>query len=473
MLTSAILRGPVRSCFIACGLAPYKLRCALRPIQLTYCHTLGSVHARSAFLLCLRMRAPHALCAYVRASVRASVRACVAGCVPCADVCNCWLYDRYSTRRQRSLVYKLPVPMPGDYAVRLHFAETCECATEPGQRIFDIELEGTVASTLDIVKEAGWRRSYSLTVMATVIDGELTLEMLGIVRNPVLSGIEVAGPIAYPLQITGQQAPAGERLAHDADVLSAEPPDTALEVDGEIFDLAHVSTGTLHRLDFRFSVAYDSNSTVRLFRRDAARVDTTLDTFQVQCARECTRLDSCVGVFVRTLTTTYYCNGLRELGHPVGTTSVSRSWKRANAVAVDQTKQPVLLGATTLDAAAAWSGEQGSLVFQGRTRANSIGPWLTFSTSFDRHQFVFAEDLSAQQCIQRCQVFPSCHGVVMWIPPDEEIRVLSCIGLKNLGTTAGIETDLNCVSVRVVRKHSWCAGSEFQQYMLVCTGAWC
>ena len=99
--------------------------------------------------------------------------------------------SRYATRAQRSLVYQLPVPWPGDYQVELYFAETCPCASEPGQRVFDVELEGKLAATIDVVSEAGFLRAHSVHLSSRVTDGSLTLEMLGLVRNPILSAIKV------------------------------------------------------------------------------------------------------------------------------------------------------------------------------------------------------------------------------------------------------------------------------------------
>jgi len=348
------------------------------------------------------------------------------------------------------------VPVPGHYAVRLHFAETCQCATEPGQRIFDIELEGSVVKTLDIVEAAGWRRPHTVASTVSVVDGALTLEMLGIVRNPVLSGIEVSGPVAHAQQTHDTAASRSPgQTDGGAHFWSAEPPDDAsVTADGEEFELAHVSTGTLHRLDFRFSVAYDSNSTVRLFRVDVARADVDLAAFELQCMGTCAADSSCAGVFVRTLQTTYYCNGLAKLGHPVGTRSTSRSWRRANVEAVSHAQESMPWWVNRLDAGTGWDKDNKSATraFQGQTAANAKGPWLTFSTTFARHLFVFSEDLSPVQCIERCQSFASCLGVVIWVPPDD-VEVLSCIGLQHLGTKAGIETELNCISLRVVRGH--------------------
>lgn len=75
--------------------------------------------------------------------------------------------------------------------MELYFAETCPCASEPGQRVFDVELEGKLAATIDIVSEAGWLRTHSVHLSSHVKDGSLTLELLGVVRNPILSALQV------------------------------------------------------------------------------------------------------------------------------------------------------------------------------------------------------------------------------------------------------------------------------------------
>ncbi|TPG65615.1 FG-GAP-like repeat-containing protein [Hymenobacter nivis] len=88
--------------------------------------------------------------------------------------------ERYSTHG--TLSYALPVAN-GQYNVVLHFAEIYW--TKPGQRVFDINLEGAkVKSLYDIVQKVGPLTATTETFAVTVTDGVLNLDL----SVPYLSG---------------------------------------------------------------------------------------------------------------------------------------------------------------------------------------------------------------------------------------------------------------------------------------------
>lgn len=87
--------------------------------------------------------------------------------------------------------YRLEMPN-GNYRVTLHFAETYWNA--PGQRVFDVALEGTtVEPNLDVYARAGGKfRALSVTHDVNVEDGALDVTFPRIsVDNAMISGIEV------------------------------------------------------------------------------------------------------------------------------------------------------------------------------------------------------------------------------------------------------------------------------------------
>ena len=113
---------------------------------------------------------------YSPSSRTATTRAAIAGTTDPA------LYqtERYSTNG--TLSYAVPVAN-GRYSVVLHFAEIYW--TQPGQRVFDINLEGARKLTnYDIVREVGPRVATSKTFTVTVTDGVLNVDL----RVPYLSG---------------------------------------------------------------------------------------------------------------------------------------------------------------------------------------------------------------------------------------------------------------------------------------------
>jgi hypothetical protein len=91
----------------------------------------------------------------------------------------------------------VPQRLAKSYTVKLHFAELDDI--EPGQRVFDVRLQGrTVLEALDIVEEAGGRCT-ALVKEFTGIEAANTLIVELVPRSqeqtptttPVLSGLEV------------------------------------------------------------------------------------------------------------------------------------------------------------------------------------------------------------------------------------------------------------------------------------------
>jgi hypothetical protein len=363
-------------------------------------------------------------------------------------------------------VYQLPVPWPGEYEVNLYFAETCLCATEPGQRVFDVELEGELAASVDIVTEAGWLRPHTVRLSSPVIDGSLTLELLGVVRNPVLSGVEVIGPIDFT---SGNVDGARYRQKSHASVLGVMGDGTnRMNIDllaitsitttnKKTFDLAHTSTGELHRLDLRFGTAYESDASVRLFRIDVLHAEFSFPLFETHCAEKCAELVECSGIFVRSLQTTYHCNGISAFGRPVGTRSISTSWRLMGATDDGFTgnsgsqlyaRQPNLM---SLVRSSNIEGSHFAEIFQGRTVTNPSGPFLTLSTRLQRFHHLFALPISPEGCINHCASITGCVAVIIWIENEEEEddENIMCLGVNDKGTKGGIEVDLNSISLRI------------------------
>ncbi|EDQ84539.1 uncharacterized protein MONBRDRAFT_12728 [Monosiga brevicollis MX1] len=93
------------------------------------------------------------------------------------------------------VVYQVPIPIRGIFTVELYFAETCDCATHIGDRVFGVTVEGLqVASRLDLVAAAGWSRAFVLSVMVEVTDGMLNLILSQdpATLPPVLNGLQIA-----------------------------------------------------------------------------------------------------------------------------------------------------------------------------------------------------------------------------------------------------------------------------------------
>ncbi|ULH17594.1 NPCBM/NEW2 domain-containing protein (plasmid) [Deinococcus sp. KNUC1210] len=91
----------------------------------------------------------------------------------------------------RLLTFNVPINN-GTYLVKLHFADLTW--TAPGQRVFDVSLEGQLRiASLDIVATAGGGNTALVVPIdnVQVKDGKLTIDLKASVDFPSLSGIEI------------------------------------------------------------------------------------------------------------------------------------------------------------------------------------------------------------------------------------------------------------------------------------------
>jgi len=84
-------------------------------------------------------------------------------------------------------------PLPnGRYTVKLHFAETYEDITGPGQRVFSYNVQGRDFKDFDVFQKAGGAdRAYIETVPVDVTDGKLKITFTTQVENPEINAIEI------------------------------------------------------------------------------------------------------------------------------------------------------------------------------------------------------------------------------------------------------------------------------------------
>jgi hypothetical protein len=101
--------------------------------------------------------------------------------------------ERYDPPGFTDLHWGFPVS-PGEEAqVRLYFGNRCSCTDEPGQRVFDVTIDGSlVLDNYDIVADVG----HSVGTMKSfpvTSDGEIDIDFSHVVENPTISGIEIVG----------------------------------------------------------------------------------------------------------------------------------------------------------------------------------------------------------------------------------------------------------------------------------------
>jgi hypothetical protein len=97
----------------------------------------------------------------------------------------------YRTEHWGMSSFSQPLPN-GKYVAKLHFAETWEGVSGPGERVFSFNVEGQEFRDFDVwVKAGGRQRAYIETVQATVADGKLDITFEPNVDNPEINAIEI------------------------------------------------------------------------------------------------------------------------------------------------------------------------------------------------------------------------------------------------------------------------------------------
>ncbi len=104
--------------------------------------------------------------------------------------------ERFSTYRNKiSQTWDFPVSVPGTYTINLLFAEVWEGSQNVRDRVFGVSIEdSTVTESLDLVAEVGWNVATVKSYDIEVTDGNIDIDLLRIVQNPAVKGIEIIGP---------------------------------------------------------------------------------------------------------------------------------------------------------------------------------------------------------------------------------------------------------------------------------------
>lgn len=109
----------------------------------------------------------------------------------------------YKTERYGNpLNYAIPVPNPGLYELRFHFAEIYNPNNSAGARVFDVNAEGNLLiDDLDLVAQYGQYVAAVQTFAISVTDGVLNIEAPASVDNAKISAIEVISLGPIPLSV--------------------------------------------------------------------------------------------------------------------------------------------------------------------------------------------------------------------------------------------------------------------------------
>lgn len=107
------------------------------------------------------------------------------------DIANTRIPELYRNEHYSMTGFKQKLPN-GSYTVKLHFAETFEEISGPGQRVFSFTVEGKEFKDFDVAAKAGGvRKAHVETVEVEVNDGQLDISFESKVENPEINGIEI------------------------------------------------------------------------------------------------------------------------------------------------------------------------------------------------------------------------------------------------------------------------------------------
>ena len=106
------------------------------------------------------------------------------------------IYDteRWDQAGGSEMQWAFDVPEDGLYEVRLYMGNGFSNTSEPGERIFDVAIEGSVPDSLDDIDLSdrfGHETGGVINSTVTVLDGTLDLEFIHNVENPLVNGIEI------------------------------------------------------------------------------------------------------------------------------------------------------------------------------------------------------------------------------------------------------------------------------------------
>ena len=118
--------------------------------------------------------------------------------VPAATPTAIFATERWDVLGGPDMLWQFPVAEGTPVEVRLYLMNGFDGTSQPGQRVFDVEIDGELAfSAIDLVAEAGHRigtvRSYE-----TIADGLIDIRFLHVVDNPLINGIEIVQTSMLP-----------------------------------------------------------------------------------------------------------------------------------------------------------------------------------------------------------------------------------------------------------------------------------
>ncbi|NAS12383.1 malectin domain-containing carbohydrate-binding protein [Poritiphilus flavus] len=113
--------------------------------------------------------------------------------------------ERWDPASGEEMEFTIPL-INGDYTVNLYLGNSYNGTSQVGQRVFDIEIEGSlVENDLDLVSAFGHQSGGMLSYNVSLIDGALNIRFVhGTIENPLINGIEIVSNVIPDVPIVVQ-----------------------------------------------------------------------------------------------------------------------------------------------------------------------------------------------------------------------------------------------------------------------------
>ncbi len=194
---------------------------------------------------------------------------------PDIQITNTTSPDLYRAERYSMDSFSWPVPN-GKYVVKLHFAETYEGITGPGERVFSFNVQGHEFKDFDVwAKAGGPMRVYVETVNVEVTNGVLRVTFTPKVENPQINAIEI---IPQTGGGTSVAAPAAAAPAESTQDVTAPPGPIVLQIDaGKVTGTVSPTLYGLMTEEINFS--YEGGIYAELIRNRTFKADAKKPVF--------------------------------------------------------------------------------------------------------------------------------------------------------------------------------------------------
>jgi len=115
----------------------------------------------------------------------------VESAVPASTPSEIFETERWDPFGGEEMLWRFPVADGTSVVVRLYLMNGFEGTSEPGERIFQVEINGELAfDGIDLAAEAGHQVG-TVRTFQTMSDGMIDIEFLHVVENPLINGIEI------------------------------------------------------------------------------------------------------------------------------------------------------------------------------------------------------------------------------------------------------------------------------------------